>query len=160
MDTVLVDNERLAITLPEGFERIPHKKLESLMGIKYNQLWGVRDTQRHILINASWRDSPKVLAKFASEKALAKRADKTFARCRPNSGYISEDLPTRAVAGSDAGAHGFSFSYIVEGVEQEGELRVIKSGRRCYTLCYYTRSEVAEQNRPVLDAILDSLEVR
>ncbi len=159
MSTVLIDNERLAVTLPDGFVAIPHKELESLIGITYDCLWGVRDTTRHMLVYASWRDSNMVLSKLASEKAIAKRADKQFSRCRPGSGYASESLPVRDVAGSDSGAHGFSFSYVVEGIEQEGELRVFKQGSRCYTLCYYTRSQHAAQNRPVFDAMLDSLAI-
>ena len=160
MNTVLIDNEYLAVTLPEGFDDIPHKELESLIGITYDCLWGVRDTDRHMLMYMTWKDSSKLLNKLASEKAIAKRADKHFAKCRPGSGYTSKDMPERAVTGSDAGAHGFHFSYTVQGVDQEGEVWVFKHGKRCYTMCYYTRSEVAEQNHPVIDGILSSLEVR
>ncbi|MBR3316595.1 MAG: hypothetical protein IKG21_02085 [Atopobiaceae bacterium] len=160
MNTILIDNEHLAVTLPEGFSRIPHKELESLIGIAYSRLWGVRDTGRHMLINVTWKDSNALLAKLASERQVAKRIDKTFARCRPGSGYTSENLPERNVVGSDAGAYGFRFSYVVEGVTQEGEVWVFKRGTRCYKLCYYTRSETAAQNRPTFDDIFGSLQVR
>jgi hypothetical protein len=64
------------------------------------------------------------------------------------------------VRGASAQAQGFGFCYTVEGVSQEGEVLVFKRGIRCYTLCYYTRSEVAEANRPTYEDILESLEVR
>ena len=166
MNTVLVGNEKLAITLPEGFEEIPHKELESLIGITYDSLWGVRDTNRHMLMYVTWKDSNKLLVKLASEKSGAKRVDKQFSKCRPGSGYASETLPNLAISGSDAGAEGFRFSYNVkdpdgEGtIKQDGEVRIFKRDVRYYTLVYYTRGYVANENRPVFDAILNSIEVR
>lgn len=159
-NTTLIDGEWLAVELPEGFEIIPHKELEQLMGLSYEYLWGTRDNGRHMLISVTWKDSGPFLTKLVAEKTYAKQVRKAFMRRYRSSNYSCGDIFERAVAGSHAGAYGFGFSYTVEGVVQEGEALVFKRGIRCYTMLYYTRSEVAERNRPTWDGIVDSLEVR
>ena len=160
METVLTDNEWLAITLPEGFDEIENAELQEIMGIRYNQVWGVRDTNRHMLINVTWKDSNKLLTKLVREKARAEQIDKSFSRCHNGKDYTCRGFFERTVRGASAQAQGFGFCYTVEGILQEGEVLVFKRDIRCYTLCYYTRSDVAETNRPTYEAILESLEVR
>ncbi len=160
MTSVLIDGEWLAVALPEGFEVIEHQELETLMDLKYKYMWGVRHTERHMLLRVTWKDSNKLITKLVSERSFAKQIDKKYARCRPGSGYRSEGIFERSVTGADAPAQGFRFSYTVEGVGQCGEVLVFKRGIRCYTLVYYTRSEVAEQNQPTYEGIIASLELR
>lgn len=159
MERVLVDGEWLAVELPEGFEPIAHDELQALMGISYDCMWGARDTGRHMLLSVTWKDSGMLATKLASEKELAKRVDKTFARSYRKGGYRSDGFFQREVPGASAQAQGFRFSYAVEGVAQEGEVLVFKRGARCYTLSYYTRSAAAQDNRPVYGGIVESLEV-
>ena len=160
MTSVLIDGELLAVVLPEGFEPIPHAELESLVGFKYDRMWGVRDTERHMLLNVTWKDSSKLLLKIASERMLANRADEGFARRHRKDGYRCDGRFSRTIAGADATAHGFRFSYTIGDIGQEGEVFVFKRGKRCYTLCYYTRPEVAAENHPVYEEVVESLEVR
>ena len=160
MGTVRIDQEYLAVTLPEGFEVIEHKELERLMDISYDCLWGVRDTGRHMMITVTWKDSSKLLTKLVNERGRAKQIDKNYARCRNGEAYRSDGIKERAVTGADAPASGFHFAYRVEDVDQEGEVWVFKRGIRCYTLVIYTRSEVAADNAAVLEDILASLTVQ
>ena len=160
MTSVLVDGEQLSVSLPEGFAPIPHAELESLVGFRYDRMWGVRDAERHMLLNVTWKDSSKLLLKIASERMLANRADEGFARRHRKDGYRCDGRFVRAVAGADAKAHGFRFSYAIGGIGQEGEVFVFTRGKRCYTLCYYTRPEVAAENHSVYDEIVESLEIR
>ena len=160
MNTVLVDDEWLAVTLPEGFVQMPHEEIESMMGFKYEQLRGMRDTSRHMLMSVTWKDSGKFLSKLAAPKVIIKQVDKNFARRGRKSGYRSEGFLTREVAGASSQAHGFRFSYAADGVAQEGEVWVFKRDVRCYTICYYTSSAEAAANRPVWEGIMSSLEVR
>lgn len=160
MEPVLIDNEWLAVTLSEGFSAIESAELQELMGIRYSQVWGVRDTNRHMLINVTWKDTNKLLTKLVREKARAEQIDKSFSKCHNGKDYTCRGFFERTVRGASAQAQGFGFCYTVEGVSQEGEVLVFKRGIRCYTLCYYTRSEVAEANRPTYEDILESLEVR
>ncbi len=160
MNTLLVDNEWLAATLPEGFEDIPHEELEKLMGFKYDCMWGTRDAARHMLICITWKDSNKLVTKLMSVKGFAQQVDKTFSKRYRKNGYQGGSYFQREVSGADAQAHGFGFSYTVDGVAQEGEVIVFKRGIRCYTLVYYTRSEFAQSNRATYDQIVASLEVK
>ena len=159
-EPLFVDDERLAITPPEGFEPVEHAELETLVGITYDCLWGMRDFGRHMFITVTWKDSGKLLTKLASEKTLAKRVDETFAKRYRKGGYRCNGYFERAICGADAQAHGFRFSHRDEGVDQQGEVLVFKRGIRCYTLSYYTRSDLAAENRAVYDEIIASLQVR
>ncbi|MBQ9004362.1 MAG: hypothetical protein IJ087_21185 [Eggerthellaceae bacterium] len=160
METVLIDSEWLAVKPPRGFAPIPHDELEALMGISYDCMWGMRDPTRHMLVSVTWKDSNRLITKLGSEKVVAKRVDETFAKRYRKGGYHCEGHFERAVAGASAQAHGFRFSYTVEGIAQEGEVLVFKRDIRCYTLSYYTRTQVAAENHPIFESIVASLEVR
>lgn len=165
MNPVLIDHEWLAATLPEGFESIPHDELETLIGARSEDMWGVRDRERHMMFIVTWKDSNKLLAKLMSEKGYAKQMNNRFAtRCIKRSADMSDyrcgGFFARDVTGATAQAQGFRFSYTVQAVEQGGEVLIFKHGVRCYALMYYTRLDVAEQNRSVYDAFLSTLEVR
>ena len=159
MDHALVDNEWLAVELPEGFDPIAHDELETLMGISYDCMWGVRDTVRHMIICVTWKDSNKLVTRLVSEKDFAKQVNKTFVKRYRKSGYRCDGFFQRAVSDASTPAYGFRFSNTVEGVAQEGELLVFKRGIRCYMLYYYTRSAVARENHLVYEAIVESLEL-
>ena len=164
METVLVDGEWLEMTLPEGFERVPHDELEAFMGFKYDRMLGVRDTARHMLMCITWKDSQNRIAQFftkiVTEKMFVNRVDEAFGVRYRAGGYRRAERFERAVPGASAQASGFHFSYSAEGVARKGVAMVFKRDIRCYTLVYYTRAEVAEENRPVFEGIVESLEVR
>lgn len=160
MKTILADGEWLAVTAPDGFEVIPHDELESLMGFKYDRMWGIRDAERHMLLNITWKDTGKLIAKLSSEKSLAKRAEETSAKRYRERGYRSGGRFARTITGANAQAQGLRYSYEAEGIAHEGEALVFKRGTRCYMLSYNTRSALAAENRPVYEAILESMEVK
>ena len=160
METILVDGEWLAVVAPEGFAVVAHDELESLMGFKYDRMWGMRDAGRHMVLSVTWKDSGKLVTRLSSEKSLAKRANETSAKRYRKRGYRFGGYFARTVAGASAQAQGLRFSYEVEGIAHEGESLVFKRGARCYVLSYNTRSALATENRPVYEAILESLDVR
>jgi hypothetical protein len=160
MNTVLIDNEWLAASLPDGFVSMPHDELEKLMGFKYDCMWGTRDEARHMVLCVTWKDANKFLAKLVGEKAVAKQINEVFTKRYRKSGYTYDRSFARTVNGTDKQAQGFRFVYDVEGVAQSGQILVFKRGVRCYTLRYFTRTEVEEENQPTLEAILASFEVR
>jgi hypothetical protein len=160
MSSVLIDDEFLAAELPDGFERIPHKELETLMGIAYACMWGARDQANHMIVCVSWKDSNKVLTKLVSEKTYAKQVNNNFRKQYRANSYRCDEFFSCNVAGADHQAHGFRFCYEVKGIRQSGEILVFKHGIRCYTMRYFTRTDVADKNLPAYEAILDSLEVR
>jgi len=160
MEPTLVDGAWLGVTLPEGFVRVAHAELESLMGAEHACMWGVRDTQRKALICVTWKDSNKLLTKLVSEKSFAKQVDESFAKRYRRQGYRCEGYFVREVAGADNPAQGFSFAYVAEGVAHCGEVLVFKRGIRCYTLRYLANAAAAEANQPIIRCIVDSLNVK
>ena len=160
METVLIDNEWLAVGLPKGLERVPHGELEAFMRFKYDLMWGVRDNARHMLVCVTWRDSNKLITKFVSEKFFVKQVDEAFSKRYRDRDYHCKGFLTRSVAGASGEAQGLRFSYTADGVVWEGEVLVFKRGIRCYTLCFYTQSSSAAESRATYEALLASLEVR
>jgi len=160
METVLVDNEWLAVGLPEGLERVPHGELEAFMRFKYDLMWGVRDNAHHMLVCVTWRDSNKLISKFVSEKFFVKQVDEAFSKRYRDRDYHCKGFLTRSVVGASGEAQGLRFAYTVDGVAWEGEVLVFKRGIRCYTLCFYTQSGSAAESRATYESILASLEVR
>ncbi|MBR3181130.1 MAG: hypothetical protein IKF56_00560 [Eggerthellaceae bacterium] len=160
MGTVLIDNEWLAAELPEGLERMPHDELESFMRFKYDLMWGVCDSARHMLVCVTWRDSNKLITKLVSEKFFVKQVNEAFFKRYRDRDYHPSGFFTHSVAGASGEAQGLRFSYVADGVAWEGEVLVFKRGIRCYTLCFYTQSGSAAESRAAYEAILASLEVR
>ena len=159
MGPVSIDNEWLSAVLPDGFVSVPHAELEAFMRFRYDCMWGVRDDARHMLICITWKDSNKLLTRLVSEKSWAKQVDETFSKRYRADNYRCQGFFTRNVRGASGGAWGFRFSYMTDGVAQDGEVLTFKRGIRCYTLCYYSQSDRAGENRPAYEAILTSLEV-
>ncbi len=160
METVLIDNEWLAVRLLEGLERVPHGELESFMRFKYDLMWGVRNSAHRMLVCVTWKDSNKLVAKLVSEKTFVKQVDQAFTKRYRDRDYHCNGFLTRSVAGASGEAQGLRFSYMADGVAWEGEVLVFKRGIRCYTLCFYTQSDSAAESRAAYEAILTSLEVR
>ena len=106
METVLIDNEWLVVGLPEGLGRVPHGELEAFMRFKYDLMWGVRDDARHMLVCVTWRDSNKLITKFASEKFFVKQVNEAFTKRYRDRDYHCNGFLTRSVVGASNEAQG------------------------------------------------------
>ena len=157
MEKMLVDNEMLGVTLPDGFCVVSLEDLQAAYGMRYPNMWGVRDDERHIALNVIWKDSGEMLTRLASEKSLAKRNEKVLSKAYRSSGYRCDGFFSRELAGRES--QGFRCSYQVDGISQICESMVFKCGKRCYTLYYYTRPELAKTNQSTYEAILSSLQL-
>ena len=158
MESVSIDNDSLAVDLPEGFYVVSLEHVQYLYGIDYVCMWGTRDDERHMVVNCIWKDSGNLITKLMSEKSLAKNAEKTLAKRYTNYQYACKGFFETTVAGT--AARGFRYFYECDGVGQDCEAIVFKHGKRCYTLYYYTRPELADENRPVYEEILASLTLK
>ncbi|MDO4806625.1 MAG: hypothetical protein Q4A07_05190 [Coriobacteriales bacterium] len=155
MSKVFVDDGRLSIELPDGFELMSSDLLQSIYGMEYMQMWGARDEGRHVAVTIIWKDSNALVSKLASQKALAKRVEKALAKAYRHKGYRVGNLFETNVAQRDT--HGFAYACQIEGIPHECEVLVFKDGGRCYTLYYYAREECAQKNRSVYESMLASL---
>ena len=155
MENTNIDGGKLFIALPGGFAILTPAELQALYGMDYDGMWGARDEARHMLVTVIWKDSGGLATKLADEKSLAKRVEKALSKTYRRLGYRCDGLLETRIAGREA--HGFRYSYQPEGISQSCEVVVFKDGKRCYTLYYYTRLEVALENRPIYDSLLASL---
>lgn len=152
-----IDDDRLGVELPEGFSVMLHEELQVMYGMDYAAMWGARDESRHAVLAVIWKDSGELITKLASEKSLAKRVEKALLKRYRASGYRCDGFFEGRVAGK--GASGFRYTCQPEGIPHECEVMVFKNGARCYTLYYYTRQTAAQENRPVYEGVLASLEL-
>ena len=78
MGEVFADGALLSIDVPQGFSILTLDELQTLFGLPYDNLWGVRNESRRMRLCLLWKDSNAVLTKLVSEKSLAKRVENTF----------------------------------------------------------------------------------
>lgn len=158
MSEVFADGTLLSIDVPQGFSTLALDELQTLFGLSYDNLWGVRNESRHMRLCLLWKDSNAVLTKLASERSLAKRVESTFAKSGKTYGYACEGYFSREIAGRTA--QGFRCSYELNGVSNTCEVLVFKRKERCYTLYYYTLADQASENLSVYEAMLTSISIK
>ncbi|MDO4534110.1 MAG: hypothetical protein Q4C36_10385 [Coriobacteriia bacterium] len=155
MAQALIHNE-LEIAYPDGFAEMSPEELRQAYNNPYPNIWGIRDTERHVILAVFWKDSSELASKFASAESLAKRAEKQLSKGMRKNAYRFGGAFVTTIAGCEA--HGFRYSFTAVGnVAQEAETIVFKRGKTCYTLYYYTRPETVASNLPVHDAILAAI---
>jgi len=158
MGEVFADGALLSIDVPQGFSILTLDELQTLFGLPYDNLWGVRNESRRMRLCLLWKDSNAVLTKLVSEKSLAKRVENTFAKSGKTYDYACEGYFSREVAGRTA--QGFRCSYKLNGVLNTCEVLVFKRKERCYTLFYYTLADQANENLPIYEAMLESISIK
>ena len=145
----------LAATYPDGFCEMDAAQLREAFLDDNPNRWGIRDTDRHIMLSIFWHDSNRLIAGLASVKSLAERTRKLSEKAYAPYGYRFNGAFPAQIAGVEAS--GFAYEYTLAGVEQFAETIVFKNGKTCYTLYYFTQKELASENRAVLEGILSSL---
>lgn len=146
---------KLSIILPEGFRVMGLDEVKGAFSLDYDDLWGARDEERHMMVAFIWKDAPELLGALVGTNMLVERAEKALRKTYKNSGYKLNGIFTTQVAGTDA--MGFSYDFAAGNVAQQGEVIIFRQGTRTYTLYYYTRPECAEANAPLHDEVLASL---
>ena len=145
--------------MPDGFSEVAHSEPETLLKIKYDCMWGMRDKERHMMVNVSWKDSNKFLTKLVSEKSFAKQVDENYGRRYRKSGYRNYGFFECGIPGADTKAEGFDFSCVADGQPLEGEVVVFRQGIRTYTMTYTVYAENAVENKPIYELIRNSLTI-
>lgn len=156
MESVLINN-KLQLAQPEGFRVMDHDELVQAYQTDYDSMWGMRDEERHIIFAVIWKVTNKVLGALAGSKTVAEQAEKALRKSYKDMDYRCDDRYKITVAGKTA--HGFRYSYTNQGQDQAAETFVVQDGASCYTFYYYTRAELAEENRSVFDEILASIKL-
>ena len=151
-------NDSLEVSQPDGFRIMSHEQLCQAYGLEYDCMWGMRDEERHVILTVFWKVSNKLISMLGSAKLVAEQSEKNLRRRYKKMGYHSDGLFETEVAGIQG--WGFRYGYTPEGAAaQSCETVVIKDGTCCYTIMYHTRTERAQENRPLYEEILGSMRI-
>lgn len=148
-------NEELEICYPDSFAIMSEDELREAYGMDYADMWGIRDAENHALFTIIWKESFDLAPKLISTKSLIKRVESKLKKAFRKQGYACSGYFKRELAGQEA--EGFGYSYQVQGITQTCEAIVVRRGKSCYTLYYYTRPECAQANRAAYDEMLSSI---
>lgn len=150
-----VINGELGISYPDSFSVMSPDELKQAYNMDYSSMWGMRDKENHVVFSVIWKASFDAMQKLMSSASLAKRAEKALSKAFRKQGYRCDGFFERAVAGQQG--QGFAYSYEVGGQRQDCETIVIRQGKNCYTLYYYSRADLAQANRAMYEDMLASL---
>ncbi|MBQ9006542.1 MAG: hypothetical protein IJ092_09235 [Atopobiaceae bacterium] len=154
MTTTTIDG-KMSIQLPEGLEVMDKAEVQQAYAFDYDNVWGARDENRHVMLTCIWKESHELLVKLAGAEALAKRAEKALSKTYKASGYHLDGYFDTELAGRPA--KGFSYGFTVGDIAQQAEVVVVTDGACSYTFYYYTRPECAAANQPLHDELFGSL---
>lgn len=154
MKKVMV-NDSLEIAQPEGFRLMDKQELVHAYEIDYPLMWGMRDEERHVVLSVFWKVNNKLLAKLATPKLVADSRRNTLRRILKERDLHFDEEFTSEIAGLKA--RGMRYRYVNNGNQYTCEYVVVINDRTCYTIDYYSRSDHAEENRPLYEEILSSV---
>ena len=155
MANVYIDDGRLSIELPDGFAVMTLEQVQALYGMNHKEMWGARNESCKMVVTVIWKDLGGLAAKLSDNESFAKHIEKTLSRWYRASEYNFGGFFETTVAGKDA--YGLRHTHVPEGIPQESEIVTFRNGKRRYTLYYYTRPEVAQENRTMYEAMVASL---
>ena len=148
-------NDSLEFAMPEGFRLMGHEELVQAYELDYPLMWGMRDEERHVVLSVFWKINNKLLAKLATPKLVADSRRNTLRRIlRERDLHFDEEFDSE-IAGLKA--RGLRYRYVNNGNQYTCEYVVVINDRTCYTIDYYSRSDLAEANRPMYEEILSSM---
>ena len=148
-------NDSLEFVMPEGFRLMDHEELVQAYELDYPCMWGMRDEERHVVLSVFWKVNNKLLAKLATPKLVADSRQNTLRRILKGREPHFDEKFTCEIAGQKA--QGLRYGYVNKGNSYTCEYVVVMNGRACYTIDYYSRSDLAEANRPIYEEVISSM---
>ena len=150
-------NNELTLSCPEGFAEMTPNELERAFSYRDARIFGIRDTERHIVITITWHKVNVFLAALSDPASTLRSAEFRLRRALSRYGFKKTGSLTRTLAGQTA--KGFGYSFQVSGLIREGEVWMIRKKNCYYTVYTYARKPVSQENRAVIEGILKSMEV-
>ena len=154
-------NGGLVLTHDDGISVMSKKEALAVFHTFNPSQWAAHDPERRIVIAIEWQAQRiPFLSAFVttSAKDVAQRVEEQ-ARKSYKLGYSGGELYTRELCGTES--WGFRYEYLVQGVEQVGQVDVVtqqlKKGSCCYTIYFHSRKEDAEENYARHEAMLASM---
>ena len=150
-------NDTFILQIPDHYEPMSAEDLRELSrngGDPYQ--WGVRDRENHVMIVASWKEYPALLARLADLKSIARKNEQLTGGVYEGHDYRL--LGFCSMQAGDVKAEGYRFSCRAEGVAQVMNSFLIKDGKTVYAFlcCGWEENTAADQ--AVFREILESLQ--
>lgn len=156
MNHTLINNH-LHISFPDDFQFLTRDELQELYRSDNKDMWGIRDKAHKILLTVFHHKSSGFMVKvFGNPKEIAEQNERKLAAFYRDYGYEQKEFFSSQIDGKDA--YGFRYDYTVQGVTQSCESVVTFYKDTCYTFYYYTRPDLWEDNKPIYEEILKSVQ--
>ncbi|MBR3015817.1 MAG: hypothetical protein IKH57_01855 [Clostridia bacterium] len=148
-------NNTFTLEIPDRFQTLTEDDLRGMYRAGDPFKWGVRDTEKHVLIVALWKQYPVLLAWTLDLKAVVKKNEQLTGKAHAEHGYRLLDF--FSVQAGDEKAEGYRFAYDKEGITQVSNSLLIKNGRTIYAFLCVGREENMEADKAAFLKIMETL---
>ena len=150
-------NGVFTLEIPENLQPVSAEELQEFSRGGDPFQWAVRDTERHVMITALWKQYSGLISWLADMKAMAKKNQQMVSKVYEGNdyrltGYISMEA-------GDLPAEGYRFTYTAEGIAHSAAVMLIKEGRTVYSITCAGREENAAADCAMFREVLESLEL-
>lgn len=154
MVKTLINNE-LYLSYPDGFHEMSAAELKETFLDENPNRWGIKDENRHMLITVLWNNTNMLSALVVGPQAVAYSAERKLSASLNKSNYKSGAIEAIKINGRNC--YKFAYKYVLENVEQIGEVLVMQNVNRYYTMYTYALKDKKQAARVIIDSITNSL---
>lgn len=154
MVKTLINNE-LYLAYPDGFEVMDRAELKKAFLDDNPNRWGIKDEQRHMMITVLWNRTNMISALMVGPKTIADSAERKMKTSLSNSNYRFNGFTSQKINGRNT--TGFSYEYVLEDVDQIGEVLILQNVNRYYMIYTYALKANQQKARVITDAVVASL---
>lgn len=151
-------NEELNLYWPDGFSVMTEEEQKAAFKTESTDRFGLHDKERHIIVFVWWHLSNPLIVKLAgSIENVVKQTEKKLSKTYKNHNYQFGGFFSTEVCGCSA--RGLRYDYTLGDIVQTCETIQFIYKSCCYTVSCYTRPELIEENHPILEKILQDMEI-
>lgn len=154
MVKALINNE-LYLSYPDGFHEMDAAELKEAFLDENPNRWGIKDEKRHMLITVLWNRTNMLSALMVGPQTIAFSTERKMSASLSKSNYKYNGIENQKINGRNTCK--FSYEYVLEDVEQFGEVLVMQNLNCYYTMYAYALQKNKQAARVVIDAVTNSL---
>ena len=154
MIKAIINNE-VMLSYPDGFEEMDRAQLKDAFLDDNPNRWGIKDEKRHMMVTILWNRTNMISAMITGPGTIADSAEHKMKTSLSKSQYKCNGFERKKVSGRNA--NGFTYEYVLEGVEQIGEVLIFQNVNCYYMLYTYALKKNEQKARVVIDAIENSI---
>jgi len=148
-------NRELNIMVPDGYRVMSAEEMTAMFLDDNPNRWAMRNEANHHTVAVFYHKSNPFLSLLADTKSVAESTQLRLAEGLFSHQYQKGEFFPSTICGQKA--YGFTYRYINHDVPTDGTVIVFKHGNICYTIYGYSAETYTAANRPVFEAICDSM---